>query len=301
MKVITFLIIFSLIGFNNAVAAVSVNNIPSKTLVDEIQIFLNQDQENPILGLDTNINKRLYLLKWAWGLGNKGNPVDNRAYLVTLAIDLYNTIPPGLMPEQRTLEPGEDIYEPNLRPIKIQILSRMAVLNINRTLSFEERKATWEYSKKRFSDERLLPIIEVEYIRQFLRDEIKKGNIIFDEYSAPASLNPEKLDILNPTHYVALKQHMEKMQPAMDAGVPPWEAERYLAANPIATTTTQTTPSAAVVKKQPEPPKPTSQPKAQASDQPIAEAPMYQRFEILIALLVIGLGFVVYLLRRRKR
>jgi len=196
--------------------------------------------------LQESAGTRSNFISRVWNPANSGSPVDNRAYLFALSINLYNSIPPDLQPEPQELGPDEDVYEPNLWPIKKQLyFNNISSIDGNKPileeLSPEEKKSLFEkrFKKrlfKRFKENspeanaRLAAYFEFEYLRQHIREQVVLGNILIDAQEAPASISPDELDIFNPKYYADLQDYMEKVQPLIDTLIPPWEVEKQIVA-----------------------------------------------------------------------
>jgi len=241
MKYINYFILLFLISVTAVEASdVSLENIPSSGLAK-----VAKTSPEYFLGLNESTDKRLNLFTSSWVRANKGSPVDNRAYLFSLAINLYNSIPPDLQPEPQELGPDEDVYEPNLWPIKQQLyFNKISTIDGNKPptnkLTIERQNKLLSRYKRINSptDMELKVYFEYKYLRQHIREQVALGNILIDAQDAPASISPDELDIYNPKYYAELKDYMEKVQPLIDTLTPPWEAEEQ-----IETITKQQTPA----------------------------------------------------------
>lgn len=165
------------------------------------------------------------------GLYSQATSIDNRAYLLALAIDLCNSLPPDYVPEisQELLEEhakhsmddggsGDPIYNPPPKNICINNI-KSALTPQQKTIEAKEK--SWNRSIKKG---RLTPgVIEKKYLRLFPIENIK-----LDSHGEPASMNPQDIDFANPSYYQVLSEHMEQMRPAIEAGIKPWEAKAFL-------------------------------------------------------------------------
>lgn len=267
-----------------------IENLPSA----EVREMFNTAPE-AFSDLASSPEKRASLLSATWSRANRSLPIDNRAYLYALAVDLYNSLPADVRPQPRELGPDEDAYPPAMEPFKKQFYSEMKYLVNAKQETINERDATWSRWKNNFDDGKMLAASEKAYIKQYFRDQITQNNIALDASDAPASLEPKKLDITNPTHYPALREYMERMQPAIAAGVPPWEAEKYLAMEQSEEKTKEQTPVAS------QQPTPITQPAKPPADADASEAAEYKRWILILALLAIGVAVIVYILRRPRK
>lgn len=294
-SILIFLIWFSCLG---AVWSYDFSSYANKgpTLSGEINYFMSEKDHFSEWG--TDVQQRVGLFQQAWGMATRSSPVDNRSYLFALAIDLYNTIPPDLMPEPREVDPNDlddpNYHPPSEAPIKAQLVSSMRSINPQFKRPFEEESSYWTYAKKLPSGQQSA-MMEMVYLTRYIRDQIEQGNIAFDAHDALASLPPEKLDITNPTYYQPLREYMERMQPAILAGVPPWEAEKYLAMEQSGEKPKQETPIAQqkpIVKPEPanEPVEPYAHEEAQ-----------YRQWILILALIAIGIAVIIYILRRPRK
>jgi hypothetical protein len=166
---------------------------------------------------------RAALLEWVWHAATRTSSVDNRAYLFALSMDLYNSIPPDLNPKS-IVRPGEDVYEANLKPVKEQWFYNMAMLHTGNEESLADKMTKWSWMKQNLDSQWFLEAVEMEYIRHFIRDQIVQGNIVFDSKDAQASVDPARLDILNPVHYEVLETFIDENRESIEQGIPPWEA-----------------------------------------------------------------------------
>ncbi len=169
------------------------------------------------MNLHTSIEYRLDLLTGVWVRANRSHSIDNRAYLFALAIDLYNSLPPDLVPPEPPRESWpEEGDGPDLSPYKEQWAKEMYRFNINLKKPVKERNSQWAWMKQNLKPKQFAVAIEVEYIKHFIRKQIEQGNIVFDDRDAPASMDAEQIDILNPTHYQAIKTYVDKNKILME-------------------------------------------------------------------------------------
>lgn len=181
---------------------------------------------------------RQEILQVVWSHANRSTPVDNRAYLFALAIDLYNSLSPGKDPTGYEMGEfgGKGDWRRQLQDkisgdhLRRQILSRMNP-KPEEPLTDEEY---WQFAVRMYEGqpESIAAFIEREYIAHYLRE-----NIALDDFYEPAALEPWDLQLSSPTHYAELTEYMGRMRAAMESGTPPWQ------------TTTQ--PNKAAARKQP--------------------------------------------------
>lgn len=232
----------------------------SNDLKEEYTRYGNRDLS--FLNDSLKLEPRPNLVSTVWWLASKGSPVDNRAYLFALAIDLYNSIPADLLPEPEELADGEDVYEPNLWAIKSQLyFNQISTIDGNEPVSdvqtLEMKKNGLERFKKRLfkrfkenspeANARLTADLEYTYLRQHIREQVVLGNILIDDQKAPASMNLSELNIYNPKYYAELKEYMTEVQPLIDKFIPPWETEKPLTAATKASNTDNRKPQTAVI------------------------------------------------------
>jgi hypothetical protein len=183
------------------------------TLSGEINYFIQRfGSDEKMLGFanwETDSTHRERLMQQAWGMANRSSPVDNRPYLYALALDLYNTLPPGATYIEGNLDGGKTYW------------SLMYIERFVRS-SEEDYKGDWRAIELGHSRR----TVEQLYIRQYLREHAE-----VDLYDAPPSLDPRHLNLQTPTHYAALTRWMAETVTARAEGVPPWEAAAWNAAN----------------------------------------------------------------------
>lgn len=307
MKYINYFILLFLISVTAVKASdVLLENIPSAGLAK-----VAKTSPEYFLGLNESTDKRLNLFTSSWVRANKGSPVDNRAYLFALAINLYNSIPPDLQPELRELEPGEDVYEPNLRPIKMQLYDDMVRIDGGKPfadeVTLEMKKKGLERFKKRLfkrfkegspeANARLKADLEYAYLQQHIREQVALGNILIDTQDAPASISSDELDIYNPKYYAELQDYMKKVQPLIDALTPPWEAEEQIEAiTKQQAPAVVTKPQIPTVKSVPVQPTKPVIPKTEPAPDITDNRPWYLALGVLILLVAVGV-----LVRKRRQ
>lgn len=293
--------IFTLLCIVAPAMSASFEKIPSKSLRDDIRIRAGHSEieDEQLLDVETDIKTRLWFFTEARGLANSGSPIDNRAYLFALAIDIYNSIPPDLQPDPQKLAPDEDVYEPNLWPIKKQLyFNKISTIDGNRSRrerTLEEKKRLLERFKRMNNptDAELAAYFEKKYLRQHIREQVALGKIHLDAQDAPASISPSELDIYQPKYYAELREYMETVQSLIDTLTPPWEAEKQ--ASVSKTKDKQTT---TIIDQQL---KPAIQPAERSTDVQPSEEIDLSRYILILALLAIGVVVLVYLLRRRGK
>lgn len=152
--------------FLSVSTAVCAQEWPSKTFAEEYPASLEELLKQMPISPMGSYN----MFSWVWNHATRSSPVDNRPYLFALAIDLYNSIPPDLMPEPRELAPGEDIYEPDNLPIKQQLdIGALKWFNQKRG----QQAANWNRWKRKFEKEEFDAIAEKEYLLDYLREQIQ--------------------------------------------------------------------------------------------------------------------------------
>jgi hypothetical protein len=182
--------------------------IPSADFRQSIEIDSKYSGVDLFSNIADDPSKRESLLNSAWGIATSNSPVENRVYLFALAIDLYNSLPPGKDPAG--YNPGE-------------ITGKGDKMNeIQGSLFYRggSPQEAWLRAVERNSELGK----ELAYIKYYLRERAR-----LDHFSEPASLDPARLDLLNPTHYAGLKAFMDENRAALERDIPPWGAESFTA------------------------------------------------------------------------
>ena len=269
-------------------------------------------QPDALQGLNESLDKRLSIFIEAWLHASQGEPVDNRAYLFALAIDLYNSIPADATPEMRELGPDEDAYEPNLLPIKQQYYNNHIAQIDGRGYkpeSVELQKKLWDLMKedvfRRFeegspnAEVHLKSHLETFYLNRYLREQIREGNIDLDDPRSSTHSRARNVDLFSPTYYPMLAKYRARIDPLIMNLVPTWQGEQILTANdaiPSRNEGSKAELNAAHADK-------SNQLTASASSE-IEESPLASDGDWLllsVAFLLLTLGSAVFFFRKRRK
>jgi len=231
VKLLILLLFFILI---EKTTAISIDELPSSELRSEVRSsvswnIFNSESFDDLSNL--SVRQRAYISESALLLANDltSENRENPAYLYALGIDLYNTVPPEAHEE---LDEESDWGDHPPGTFKQQIKT-LALSNVRQRGTLEESLSYLDNYRKGIQQNRVnkkyLTYLELNYIEYFVLNQVYSGGIVIDDYNAKASFPVENIDLINPTHYQKIKSFQESMQPAIDAGIPPWEAETYLA------------------------------------------------------------------------
>lgn len=206
----------------SGVSAMPEDGLREQLQSEELRQSYSQSSSEDLSQQIVSAEAREHMLQQALFYAGRSTPVDNRAYLFALAIDLYHSLPPG--PDPSGYEPGElggkgewmrlfqywpDTAQQDLYPDE----------GIGMEMSLE-RDRDWE-SLLRVHEgqiDNLVASIETQYIRYYFQEHIE-----LDDFIQHARLDAEDLSFSNPTHYAALRAYLDTMQHNIRRGVPPWE------------------------------------------------------------------------------
>jgi hypothetical protein len=156
-------------------------------------------RENPAADLQRLIaseEAREHMLQQALFYAGRNAPVDNRAYLFALAVDLYHSLPPG--PDPTGYEPGE-------------LGGKGEWMRwFQNWLDADRRDIDQDDDRDRAHDARSdtpVATVEINHIRHYFQEHVQ-----LDDFIEHASLYPEDLSFSNPTHYAALRTYVDSMQ-----------------------------------------------------------------------------------------
>jgi hypothetical protein len=139
---------------------------------------------------------REHMLQQALFYAGRNAPVDNRAYLFALAVDLYHSLPPG--PDPTGYEPGE-------------LGGKGEWMRwFQNWLDTDRRDIDQDSDKVRAHDEQsdtAAASAEIKHIRHYFQEHIQ-----LDDFIEHARLYPEDLSFPNPTHYAALRAYVDSMR-----------------------------------------------------------------------------------------
>jgi hypothetical protein len=172
------------------------------------QVYSGNSSEN-LQQLIVSEEAREHMLQQALFYAGRGTPVDNRAYLFALAVDLYHSLPPG--PDPRGYEPGELGGKGEWKRWFQKWLGTDQDIDPDRD---------WEslLRKHEGQPDNLVAVVEIKYIRHYFQEHIQ-----LDDFIEHARLDAQDLSFSNPTHYAALRAYVDTMRHRIRTGVPPWE------------------------------------------------------------------------------
>ncbi len=273
-----------LLATNGAVAA----DWPSATLAKEHRATLSDFQERGV----TNPVSRENMAIWAWEIATRTSPVDNRPYLMALAVDLHNSLPAA--PQGRWYAPGEDM------PPKVATKESIGAWLFRKQGVFESEWRGAVVANNPVNKEKT-------YLYHYLREKVE-----FDAPEAGPSIAANEIDLANPTHYQPMQQWMAKQATAMTEGIPPWEAEAWTRRNvenlPDPTPASTTQPTATTVPAESSVTAPTTEAAPAHQDEPPPEptkkSPEHSESRAswwpwAVVAVVIG-AVVLFALKRRK-
>lgn len=231
------ILVFAFVSATYAQASVQTDDLPSSIISD-----LARNTPEAIKGLNDSVEKKRTLISHLWPYAAQGSPVDNRAYIFALLIDLYNSIPPDATIDIQPLEPGEDVYEPNLLPIKEQIYQssmaqidgktrepREAVVSRTGWQSLREDVLRRYEEGSSEADQHLKGMLETIYFIGYIEDQVRAGNIVLDDPRSSADWNSAEVDLSKPTYYPMLADYRDRVNPLITNLVDPWQAEGFWA------------------------------------------------------------------------
>lgn len=191
--------------------------MPEESLLElqsaELRHAYRENSAEDLQQLAGSEEAREQMLQQALFYAGRGAPVDNRAYLFALAVDLYHSLPPG--PDPSGYEPGELGGKGDLMR---QFQNR---LGADEQGIGQDRDGEWETLLRAHEGrpDKLVAQVEIKYIRHYFREHIE-----LDDFTEHARLDAAELSFSNPTHYTALRAYVRAMQHRIRGGVPPWEA-----------------------------------------------------------------------------
>lgn len=214
--VLVLLVFFGLSG----VSAQPGESLSEQLQSEELRQVFSESSSEDLEQLIVSAEARENMLQQALFYAGRGEPIDNRAYLFALAIDLYHSLPPGLDPSG---------YEPGELGGKGEWMRRFRnwpgwgdFRSIEMPLE-TDRDGDWETLIREHEGEgqfdNLVAAIEIKYIRHYFQEHVQ-----LDDFIQHASLDVEDLSYSNPTHYAALRAYLDAMQHRIRSGVPPWES-----------------------------------------------------------------------------
>lgn len=186
------------------VHAVDLGELPSPSFRDSLA-----NEPNLFEGIDADAAKRESAFFNAWFTAIANSPVDNRPYLMALAIDLYNSLPPN-----SCVQPADG--PPSCGKVG-------AAYEMRSYFRIDDEERRWQAERWQRV---LVPrtgvgtgsLRESSYLRRY----IAESNIQFDDPRAEPSL--AHVNVLNPTHHAEFKKWMDETAQMREQGVPPWEA-----------------------------------------------------------------------------
>jgi hypothetical protein len=177
---------------------------------EELRQVYRENSSEDLRQLIAGEEAREHMLQQALFYAGRRTPVDNRAYLFALAVDLYHSLPPG--PDPSGYEPGE-------------LGGKGAWMRwFQNWLGTEQRDVDadgdWETFLRTHAGQpdNLVAAIETKYIRHYFQEHIQ-----LDDFIEHARLETEDLSFSSPTHYAALRAYVDTMQHRIRSGIPPWE------------------------------------------------------------------------------
>lgn len=178
----------------------------------ELRRVYTENSSGDLRQLTGSEEAREHMLQQALFYAGRGKPVDNRAYLFALAVDLYHSLPPG--PDPSGYEPGE------LGGKGEWMRWFQNWLGADQRDIEQDRDTEWETLLRAHAGQpdHLVASIEIKYIRHYFQEHIQ-----LDDFIEHARLDAEDLSFSNPTHYSALRAYVDSMQHRIRSGVPPWE------------------------------------------------------------------------------
>ena len=186
-------------------------------LSKNLQNSQGEDFQEILKGFRENTLERIMLLNYVLYLAQGYWKVDNKAYLYALAIDLYNSLPPDQAPGGKN---GLKFNEENDISYKKQFYDDLSKsLEKARTKSQVTEKRWKHISKEHVYDEETMAMIETTYIEYYLAN-----TVVLDRPDDSASLNPERINVSNPTYYSGLVDFLQKNKKNIQMKVIPWEA-----------------------------------------------------------------------------
>jgi hypothetical protein len=191
----------------------SVSAMPEESLhelqSEELRQVYRGNSSASLRQLIVSEEAREHMLQQSLFYAGRAAPVDNRAYLFALAVDLYHSLPPG--PDPTGFEPGELGGKGEwMRWFQNWLGTNQGDIDPDRD---------WETLLRTHEDQpdKLVALIEKEYIRHYFQEHIQ-----LDDFIEHARLDAADLSFSNPIHYTALRGYVQAMQPRIGSGTPPW-------------------------------------------------------------------------------
>jgi hypothetical protein len=200
--------ILALLVFSG-VSAMPEENLRELQSAELRQVYRENSSED-LQQLILSEEAREHMLQQALFYAGRGTPVDNRAYLFALAVDLYHSLPPG--PDPTGYERGELGGKGEWKRW------------FQNWLDTDQRDIDpdrdWETLLKKHEGQpdNLAAAVEIKYIRHYFQEHIQ-----LDDFIEHARLDAQDLSLSNPTHYAALRTYVDTMRHRIRSGVPPWE------------------------------------------------------------------------------
>jgi hypothetical protein len=203
------LMILALLVFSAVSVAMQEESLRELQSEELRQVYRGNSSED-LQQLIVSEEAREHMLQQALFYAGRGKPVDNRAYLFALAVDLYHSLPPG--PDPSGYEPGELGGKGEWKRW------------FQKWLGTDQRDIDpdrdWETLLRAHEGQpdNLVAAVEIKYIRYYFQEHIQ-----LDDFIEHARLDAHDLSFSNPTHYTALRAYVDTMRQRIRSGVPPWE------------------------------------------------------------------------------
>jgi hypothetical protein len=176
---------------------------------EELRQVYREKSPETLQQLMVSEEAREHMLQQALFYAGRGKPVDNRAYLFALAVDLYHSLPPG--PDPGGYEPGELGGKGEWK--------RWFQNWSGTDQGDSDPDREWETLLRAHAGQpdNLAAAVEIKYIRHYFQQHIQ-----LDDFIEHARLDAGDLSFSNPTHYAALRAYVDSMRHRIHSGIPPW-------------------------------------------------------------------------------